>query len=454
MNYKSISLSIVFYNLFIVVFILSIPHTQSIRNIAFYSAFLLITYIFIQGKYYNNSIFKSKELKKIAIAYILLSIWIVIGLLFFAENQLYVLKEIKGQWIVPFLYFLFGMFCYLISFNSNSKLFNHKNIMFIIFFALFIHVLYIDLYALQYYTEHKELIKRFGGLEGTPDRANMLTNLLLALIMTEIVYRIRNKKQLLPLNNFVLFISFVLTIISSLIEAMRNGSVAVLFLATSSLVFILYKNQQIKQVYKYILSSIFIAVLALPFMYNVKTDARWQTLIESIPIALDTQNNKFWLNSSKYPSPKLDNGQNVNGSNYLRIAWFKVGIEYSIEKPFGIGYQRNSFGEAMTNKYNYHARSTSHSGFIDWLLGIGYIGIILWFIIIGLLFRLAIHSYRKNFSYFSVGLFFVVTGNMSRFMVDPILRDHMFATFMLIVGIMLTGLLLEDNEKTKTNKSQ
>ncbi len=444
MGIKKIISDIIYYGLFVLVFILSIPHTLGIRNIAFYLILILAIYIFFKQKLYTLLYDFKKKLKPVIILYTLLTIWILIGI-FFADNKSYVISEIKGQWFVPLLYFLLGLFIYTISIAQNS-FFSKHNILFIICFALFIHVLYIDLYAFHYYIDHHIILRRFGGLEGTPDRANMLTNMLLALLAAEIIYRFKKGQQMLKVNNFILFAMLALTILSSVVEAMRNGSVAIVFIATTGIFFMLYKNHTIKKSYKIMLSVFIVLFLSAPLLYNLKTDPRWQTLIQTIPIALDTKNNLYWLDGKKYPMPKLKNGKPVNDSNYSRIAWFKVGFMYSLKHPLGIGYQRNSFGYAMQKLYGKHARSTSHSGLIDWLIGMGYPGIILWVSIVLLLFKLIIDSFKSNYSYFSIASFFILTGSMSRFIVDPILRDHMFLTFMLLLGVLISGMLM-DNEK-------
>jgi hypothetical protein len=438
------------YNFFFMSFILSIPHTLAIRNILLYSLFSVVIYFYFKSKSNIFNIFQNERLIFLQKTYFLLTLWIFFGLIFLAENQKLVFSEIKNYWIVPFLYFICSFVSFIIIYRHNKKFVQY--LFSIIFIAFLTHIIYIDFYALQQYILNNHLISRFGGLEGTPDRASYVTNLLLGLLFAEIVYRLKTTKKFLVFDNFTVIIFLLLILMSAVIESMRNGVLTVVFLILTSLFLIFYKsNYSIKL--KILISVVLFALLSFPLYYNLKNDARWTTLIKTIPIALDIENNKYWLNSSKFSIPKLPDGKNVTYSNYARIAWFKAGILFAVEKPFGIGYQRNSFGEAMQSKYGEHARSTSHSGFIDLLIGIGFLGVGIFFVLIYKIIKYSFEIFFKEYNYYSIALIFMVTGTISRFFVDPNLRDHMFLTFMFILGFLLAG-LFETDEKIKINKSK
>lgn len=435
------------YNFFFLTFILSIPHTTAIRNILFYSLLLLLSYVFFKQKVYKSNIFNNEKFITLKKIYILISLWIIFGLIFLSDNQTKVLAEFKTYWIVPFLYLYFAFVAFIIAYKENKKFVQY--LLSLIFVGLFIHCLYIDLYAVQHFIEHNELIRRFGGLEGTPTKANYLTSLLLGLAFSEIVYRIKTSKRFLIFDNFSIIIFLVLILFSAVIEALRNGSISILFLITSSLFLTLYKSKYSK-VFKLSIISIFVLLLSFPLYNSIQKDSRWSNLIETIPIAWNTKNSKYWLDRHKFEAPKLANGSIVNDSNYVRIAWIKEGFIFALEHPFGIGHQRNSFGHAMQNKYGYNIRSTSHSGFIDWLIGIGFLGMAILYYLIYKVLQYSFIVYFKEYNYYSIALIFIIAGTFSRFLVDPNLRDHMFLTFMLVVGFLLAGLFTTD-EKIKTN---
>ncbi len=435
------------YNLFCYLFVLPIPHTNSLRYLFFSLLLLSSAFLYYKNKLFLYEIFKTKDFKLIKYLYGLLTIWLILGAVFISENSHYSFSEIKGQWINPLLSFFIG-FVLLISVHSiNNQAFNKKDLLYIVFLALLIHIVYLDLFEFRYFIDNKIIVTRISGLAEGPDRANMLTNTLLSLLMVEVIYRFRIKNKILPINNFLLAIFLILTILSSIFEGMRNGVVALLFLITSSLFFILYKKKDINKKIKLLISTLLLLFLSLPFFYNIQHDKRWASLIETIPIALDIDNNLYWLDKLKYDIPKLKNGEAVGDSNYSRIAWFKVGLLMSIKEPLGMGYQRNSFEVALKKNYGLnHANSHAHSSLIEWLLAMGYIGVILCIMILFYIIFLCIKYFIKYESYFAIFLFFTMVGTASRAVVDTNMRDHMFLTFMFIVGLSLAGMYFDKKE--------
>ncbi|WP_375724270.1 O-antigen ligase family protein [Arcobacter sp. KX21116] len=441
------------YSLFCYLFVLPIPHTNSLRYLFFSLLLLSSAFLYYKNKIFLFGIFRTKDFKRIKYLYFLLTVWLILGAAFISENPHYSFSEIKGQWINPLLSFFIGFVLLVSVHNINNQAFNKKDLLYIILLALLIHIVYLNLFEFRYFIDNKTIVTRISGLAEGPDRANMLTNTLLSLLMVEVIYRFRIKNKILPINNFLLTIFLVMTILSSAFEGMRNGVVALLFLTTSSIFFIFYKKNINKKI-KLLISILLLFFLSLPFAYNIQHDKRWNSLIETIPIALDIDNNLYWLDKLKYKVPKLKNGEPVNDSNYSRIAWFKAGLLMSIKDPMGIGYQRNSFEVALKNNYGpNHANSHAHSSLIEWLLAMGYIGVILCIMILFYIIFLCIKYFIKYESYFSIFLFFTMVGTASRAVVDTNMRDHMFLTFMFIVGLSLAGMYF-DKKKFNINPCQ
>jgi len=427
----------------LLVFILPIPHTIAIRNITALLILLSLFFLHRSLKTYKISV----ELKNIILILVIETIWIYFVAFFISDETSWSLGEIRSQWITPMLYFttfvVLGMYS-----TTQEKTFK-INIYTVIFIMFFIHVLFIDLSGLKYYIEYKRLLSRFPGLTGGPDKANYLTNIFLSFIATEIIYRFRTKKQFLNFNNFILTILFLLTIFSSIFEGMRNGVIAIIFLGTTTIVFSFYKNKYFSTKLKIIVSTSLIIFISIPAIYNIKNDGRWTTLFQTIPIALNTTKNKAWM--GKAPLPKLPNGKTVDASNYLRVAWFYEGSKIILENPWGIGFGRNAFGHAIQKKYNLKKQiGHSHSGLIDLGIGIGFLGVLIWFGF-GLYILSISYKYLILYnSYFAIIVFLNVTGFFSRFMVDSNMRDHMFQTFLIILGFSLILML---NEKDKNEKN-
>jgi hypothetical protein len=88
------------------------------------------------------------------------------------------------------------------------------------------------------------MMRRYGGLMDSPVQPNYLTNILLAMIITEFVYRLRVKKQILLVSNGVLYLLLVANIFSTFVEGLRLGDIALVFLGIGSSMVFLYNNHQ------------------------------------------------------------------------------------------------------------------------------------------------------------------------------------------------------------------
>lgn len=432
----------------LLVFILPIAHTIAIRNISILFLILILIYLFSRKKINSFRSLFEKETRNIAIILFLFSFWLYVVAFFISNETSWTLSEIKSQWLTPLIYFLSFAFVsiYLLKEEKDFQ----KNFYTVIFLMLFIHVLYVDLYAFKYYVDTKSILSRFAGLTEGPDKSNYITNVLLAFLVSEVIYRFRTSKKVLDVNNFLLSLIIVLTLASSIFEGMRNGVVAVVFLTISGIFLSFYNNERYTKKFKIIISLFILIILTFPTMYNIKNDKRWNTLISTIPYALDTKDNKFWLNNEKYSIPKFSNGNDVEVSAYLRFAWGYEGLKLIAENPFGIGFGRNAFAHGLKAKYaDVKNVGHSHSGLIDLTIGTGIPGLILWLSFGLYLMYLSYTIFIKYNSFYALVLFFNVTGFFSRFLVDSNMRDHMFETFMLVAGFSLIFMLKDKYDAEK-----
>ncbi len=429
----------------LLLFILPVPHTIAVRYIlSGVLIFSLFYEIFKQKKFKN--IFNYKEIKISSMFLFILSIWILFEGVFISPFSSICIPEIKSQWFYPVIFFYIGIYL--------SMFFDSKRVLQVIVVTLFIHVLYVDLFALHKYIYTHHLISRFAGLTDGPDKANYISNLLLAFLITEIINRVRFKKSILSINNTVLLFMLIMTLLSELIEGMRNGVIAVLFMSLSTLFFILYNNKEYSFKFKIVISIGLIILLSIPAVYNFKNDNRWKTLIETIPISINTTKYKNWMYPDKLGMPVI-NGRTLSASNYERIAWASVGIKEIIKHPFGVGYSRNAFKHSLELDYKVHDLriGQSHSGIIDLALGIGIPGLLMWIIFIFYLFRISIFEFKNRYNILAVLLFFNVTGFFLRSVVDSNMRDHMFLTFMLITGLVLGYISRDNSEKNNISST-
>lgn len=422
-------------------FVWPIPHTIALRNVLLAAALGVCAYL--AGKT-ENPLGALWQAKVPALWYAALTIWIVVGALFLSKETAWSLSEIGGQWLKGLAALALGV-CAALAAGRQGVL-SGPRLVLVVFAALFAHVLYLGASDVVGFLGNGVLARRVSGLTEGPDKANYLTNMALAILAAEVFFRVTFRRQLLPLNNFLLVAAIGLTGFSSYIEGMRNGMVAALFLFASIGGLYWLENRQ-KMKTGLLVGSLagLIAVVGVFGYASFKADQRWQTLFQTIPVALDTEHNKTWLNFNKYPLPTLADGRPAEVSAYLRAAWFKEGVVALMEHPLGIGFGRNAFGHAIKEKYG-EGGGHSHSGLLDLAIGTGIPGMLLWLGFLLSLLYLAARRYFQHKNPYALILFFLVTGYSARMVVDSIIRDHMLEQFMFLVGMY--GVLMLHEKRT------
>jgi hypothetical protein len=378
------------------------------------------------------------QLKAPIAFYVLLSAWIPLQALFISHETAWALGEFRGQWLMGFASLAIGALAAL----TVSASFSHRTILLAISAALFAHVVYADGMALHAFIETGTMPKRVGGLAGTisegMDKMNYLTNMLFAVLATDAFCRITFRKPLLLVNAAILMVAVGLSVFSTYIEAVRNGFVALLLLLASLGGLYWYENRaRISRTLLVGTLAILVAASAAFGYSGYKADTRWQTLIQTVPIALDTTDNKAWLDSQKYPYPKLPNGETVSPSNYERVAWAKEALLLVMQHPLGIGYGRSAFGHGIVAKYGEgRIGNHSHSGILDLAIGTGIPGAVLWLAFLFSLIFASARTYFRDKNPFALTLFFILTGFTTRMLVDSVIRDHMLQQFLFLVGFL------------------
>lgn len=423
-------------------FILSVNGTMALRNAIAIVLLLSLLIFFTKNKEALRIINEYKDFKIIVIALIVFVVYVFFHSIFFSHELAWSLSEFKSHIFYPMLYFFMGIL--LATYVAESRYTTKEMLITILFFSIFIHILYIDLVAIDKLFHDGVMMHRYGGLMDSPVQPNYLTNILLAMIITELVYRLRVKKQILQVSNGVLYLLLVASIFSTFIEALRLGDIALVFLGIGSSMLFLYNNHQYSKNVRRLIASSLIVVLTIPLAYNINNDPRWSKLFETIPMALNTSNSLHWLNRS-LPGPKTESGYEVRGSNYERVAWAKKAIDYVIDEPLGIGFGRNAFGHAMEMRHSELANrgSHAHSSILTLAVGGGVVSVFLWLIFVFLIAKSAIKEFKSTYNYFSILTLFVTMGFVGRSFVDGNMSDHMFLQFMMILGISLLFLFKE-----------
>jgi O-antigen ligase len=427
----------------LLLFVLNIPGTMALRNVS--AVLLLVSLLAIvwKNKTVFNNIFADKQFIQIVLVLLFITLYILIHSIFISHEPSWSLGEFKSHWVYPVLYFVIGI---LLALSTQLKAwFNKEVLISVLFLSLFAHIFYADFKELEAYMQSGFINHKVGGMIGA-ELSNYLTNILLGLSVSEWVYRQRFDKRMMFFSNGVLYLFIALLLFSVLIESMRNGIIILVVIGASGAFFLVYQNKNYSKKFKIAISLLVLFLVSLPVAYNLKNDSRWSSLIETVPIAMDTKTHKYWLNKDKYKKPKLANGEVVSTSNYERIAWAYQGAKYVYGSPLsGIGFGRNAFGHAVQNDYkDDSARGKhSHSSIIDFAIAVGIPGLLLWLGFILLILRYGLIMFNTHQSFFAISSFIMTLGFFTRSIVDSNMRDHMFQQFFLILGIMLALLAYE-----------
>lgn len=429
-------MGILFTGIFI--FVLPVPHTISVRDL------LLLVLLGVFGYLAWRTRAPTawwRELRLPVALYLVLTAWLIVVALLISQETAWSLDEIRGQWFKATVAWIAGMLAAL-AVQAEER--SARALFLAVFLALLLHVLYLDGEALLALIQSGHISRRIGGLTGGADRISYLTNILFAFLLTELLSRLGRRHGYLPGGYGLLGVVLAAVLFSAYVAQLRNAHLPQVLMGFLFAVLLYRQNRSRIGTPRVVAISVLIAGgIALTAYLTTISDSRWRDFRETIPIALDTQTHKTWLDVEKYPLPRLANGAPVSESNYLRIAWLKEGSLLVLENPLGVGYGREAFEMGLRQKYG-EGRGYSHSGILDLAIGAGIPGAVLWLGFLGTLFLAARRRSASTPSdYHSLLLMFLVADFGSRMFIDSIIRDHMLQQFLFLVGLASVMMCLE-----------
>lgn len=159
----------------------------------------------------------------------------------------------------------------------------------------------------------------------------------------------------------------------------NEGDKTGLLLSAVSILTIMFvsfiKNYTKNKTKFFILSIIFCILLGSIFLAFTKHFNQWDSIVVNSVISADLDKYDYWKFHGYKGLPKNTEGEDIHLSNYTRVAWFIVGLRLLHENPFGYGLLTLSFDHLTKNKWPDSILSMTHSGFLDFALGYGYVGI-------------------------------------------------------------------------------
>ena len=426
-------------------FILSIDGTITLRYVLIVGLIVALVFVTIKNDDNLKILKESRDFKLIIVLLGLFIVYVFFHSIFVSLEPDWSLSEFKSHIVYPSIYFIVGLL--LANYVYKSKSISKESLITILFYSLFLHILYLDIAAIDFLWHEGTMLRRYGGLMDSPVLPNYLTNILLAMIIAEVVYRLRVKKKVLKVSDSILLLLLVFCIFSTFIEALRLGDIALVFLGIGSSMAFLYKNKDYSAKVKSFISIGLILVLTIPLIYNINTDPRWAKLVETVPVAMSSSDDESFIDPAA-PVLKTVSGYEVTGSNYTRIVYAIKSFKFIGEDPMGVGFGRNAFGHALELRHPEYAKRGmhAHSAILELSLGGGIIATFIWLSFIFVITRVSIIEFRRTLNYYAMLTLFLTMGFVGRGFVDANMRDHMFLQFMMMLGISIFFMIIEKNK--------
>lgn len=191
------------------------------------------------------------------------------------------------------------------------------------------------------------------------------------------LYQLYLASRLKSVEAIVYIACFFLVLFNFILEKDRNGEIYTLFL---SLVFcgLLLKTHMSSFSRQKIVLVIIVALMPiLAAVYQYHNNPQWNSLFSDAEIAIQIDKYNNWQDQAALMPPKNSEGKQISGTNYERIAWGTAALRLIGQNPLGYGLVERSFGHLGMKVWPQAKLHQSHSGWLDFTLGMGIPGALL-----------------------------------------------------------------------------
>mgnify|MGYP001765443948 CR=1 FL=1 len=364
-----------------------------------------------------------------------ITLWILLQAGLFSEESRWAFKEITNQWLPALIAALIGWFAVICARASGLSQERVLGLIVLVFLAQAVFSLvstFPDFLSTGAFPQSKTRWTA-GKLE-----ISYWNNIALAILAVDLLSRWRYRQQVTNLSLLVVGAGVLLLLMSNLAFGARNGIIGSIMLLVSLGVLVAWRERRRIGIAKTLALFLVASVLASLMAFgSLKLDPRWASFKETAAIAWDIKSHDAWLDPDNRPLPSLASGQPVEASAYLRISWIRAGIDLVADYPMGVGYGRNAFGHALRKTQETRV-GHAHSGIIDWSVGTGLPGLVLWLGMIGSIIWIGLRRYFDRQDPTGLIVAFVAGGFLGRMMLDTINRDHMLMVFFMMLAILIS----------------
>jgi hypothetical protein len=310
---------------------------------------------------------------------------VIFHLLFLGGNPALQWYELTTIWKRVFIGFIFALGFGLAITNPSLDLRTKKTLWWIVYLGFCMPTLiYLVKWVSMYLMNHFQLmVPEYLQLYGSSAKfyIHKSSYVFFCLPVLAIsVGRLRNlfiTKQSFSKEAGIYILMTALVLFNFIVEKDRNGELYAFMLITFAYLSIYLVG--FKAFSKKKLSLIFgsLLIVGSTFFFLFSSNPQWQTFISDSEIALQVDKYDNWKFAQIVGQPLNAKGEPLVGSNYERISWLIVGSRLMMENPLGYGLVEQSFGHLGRQKWPDAILSQSHSGWIDWTLGMGFPGTLL-----------------------------------------------------------------------------
>jgi len=362
--------------------------------------------------------------------FLALSTWLLIQATLISSSPEASLAQWADEWLKLLLMALIGINIARLHAHTPSWLITA------LFAGVFLHV--ISTLGLQLLSWIRGGGLIYGdSLLGNYGYASPFTTATFAWLLADVACRLWHKQRLLPWPTAATVIFLVATLAAEMLLRAKAAQVMIAVLICVVLaIFLLYGK--IRQ--KVILSAFPFLVLAAAIVFYTGSD-RWEGASESIRLAWAGPIDKQTLTGSDDPSAKVNR---VEQSFYLRMIWARTGLEGVADHPLGLGYGADAFGRYVHERFGISGMVSSHSGWIDFALANGIVGLVLFLAFAAALVRRGWLSFLTG-SPAGAALALLVIHFVGRALIDGNLAGSRLTGFALLAGALWAMCAMQKN---------
>lgn len=413
-------------------FVLPVPGTIALR----YSLLLLLLSFFFlfRSECRTETWVKGGHVGGLLAWLILLSLGLIAQAVLVSNETRWAVNEISSQWLPAVLTAVVGVGA--VSIGRITGLSRQKLLGWLVL-VLFAQTVFSLIVTVPDFLANGAFPQAKTALTAGKLEISYWNNLLLAFLAVDGLSRWRYRQALTTLPGGVVGGGIVIVFLSNLAFGARNGMIGSLLLLSSLALLVLWHERQqlgVARTAAFVGGAI--ALIGALGWGNFQLDPRWERFEETALLAWQSGKSDVWLHPDGAVMPSLQSGESVEPSAYFRIAWIRAGLDLIAEHPWGVGYGRNAFGHALRETTETRL-GHAHSGLVDWTIGVGVPGLILWLGFLSWLVWLGIRRYFVHRDPAGLILTFVVGGFFGRMLLDSINRDHMLMVFFLILAMLV-----------------